>query len=124
MLVVVIAGGSYAFAAANTVADSAAGYTANVVSGYDVSAIVYDLNTADPTKVDIINFTVSPTVGVGGPVAKLVKIQTSLNGDWTAVCVATAGTAPAATVICTLPVDTFLEDVTALNIVVSSTTDG
>ncbi len=51
LVVVAAAGSAYAFAAANTVADSAAGYKANVVPGYTVSAIVYDLDATDPTLV-------------------------------------------------------------------------
>jgi archaellin len=119
VLVVVIAGGSYAFAAANTVEASAAGYTANVVSGYTVSLIVYNLNATDPTLVDTINFTVSPTTGAS--VAKLTKIQTADAGAWTD-CVVTPGTAPAATVVCTIT-STPLAAVTALNIVASSSLD-
>jgi hypothetical protein len=44
LVVIVIAGSAYAFAATNTVPDSAAGYKANVVHGYTVENIVYDLN--------------------------------------------------------------------------------
>ena len=49
LVVIVIAGSAYAFAAANTVPDSAAGYKANVVPGYTVTNIVYDLDATDPT---------------------------------------------------------------------------
>ncbi len=81
LAVLVIAGSAYAFAAANTVEASAAGYTATTVSGYDVTAVVYNLNATDPTLVDTINFTVSPSSGAS--VAKLVKIQTADAGAWT-----------------------------------------
>jgi len=119
LAVLVIAGSAYAFAAANTVEASAAGYTATTVSGYDVTAVVYNLNATDPTLVDTINFTVSPSSGAS--VAKLVKIQTADAGAWTE-CVTTPGTAPAATVVCTIT-GAPLAGVTALNVVVSSSLD-
>jgi hypothetical protein len=119
MLVIVLASGFYAFAAANTVEASAAGYTGTEVSGYDVTAIVYNLNATDPSLVDTINFTVTPTTGL--TVAAITKIQTETGGTWTD-CVVTPGTAPSATVVCTITGEP-LADVTALNIVVSSSLD-
>jgi hypothetical protein len=117
--VLALAGAAYGFAAANTVPDSAAGYTANVVSGYTVSAIVYDLNTDNPTLVDNINFTIAPTT-VDDPEAKTVYLQTDLAGTWTTCAVTTDTTT---TVVCELPAATAVEDVTAMNIVASSSTD-
>ena len=117
--VVVIAGSAFAFAAQNTVADSAAGYKASVVPGYTVTNVAYDLNATDPTLVDKITFLISPSSGT--VVAAIAKIQTETGGSWTD-CVLVAGTAPSMTVTCTvtsLP----LEDVTALNIVASSSAD-
>ena len=119
LIVVVIAGSAYAFAAQNTVADSAAGYKASVVPGYTVTDIAYDLNATDPTLVDKITFLISPSSGT--LVAAIVKIQTATAGAWTD-CVLVAGTAPSMTVTCTttsLP----LANVTALNVVASSSAD-
>jgi hypothetical protein len=119
LVVVVIAGSAYAFAAQNTVADSAAGYKASVVPGYTVTSIAYDLNATDPTLVDKITFLISPSSGT--LVAAIVKIQTATGGAWTD-CVLVAGTAPSMTVTCTttsLP----LANVTALNVVASSSAD-
>ena len=119
LVVVVIAGSAYAFAAQNTVADSAAGYKASVVPGYTVTSIAYDLNATDPTLVDKITFLAAPSTGT--LVAALAKIQTVTAGAWTS-CVLVAGTAPSMTVTCTttgLPI----ADITALNIVVSSSVD-
>ena len=45
LVVIVAAAGAYAFAAANTVEDSAAGYKASTVSGYAVTDLVYDLKS-------------------------------------------------------------------------------
>jgi hypothetical protein len=115
----VIAGGAYAFAAANTVPDSAAGYKANVVPAYTVSGIVYDLDATDPTLVDAITFSISPSSGT--VVAAIVKAQTETGGSWTD-CDLVAGEAPAKTVTCTYG-SLELADVTALNIVASSSLD-
>ena len=119
LAVLVIAGSAYAFAATNTVPDSAAGYKANVVPGYTVTGIVYDLNVDDPTLVDEITFSVSPSSGA--VVAALVKLQTATGGDWTD-CGLVAGEAPAMDVTCTYGA-LALADVTALNVVASSSSD-
>jgi hypothetical protein len=119
LLAIVVAGGVYGFAAANSVPASAAGYSASVVSGYTITNIVYDLNATDPTLVDKITFLAAPSTGT--LVAALAKIQTVTAGAWTS-CVLVAGTAPSMTVTCTttgLPI----ADITALNIVVSSSVD-
>jgi hypothetical protein len=119
LVVLVLAGSAFAFAAANTVPASSAGYAATVVSGYTVSALKYDLNVDDPTLVDAITFSISPTTG--SVVAAVVKIQTATAGTWKD-CTLTAGTAPAMLATCTYGA-LQLVDVTALNVVASSTTD-
>lgn len=119
LVVIAVAGSAYAFAASNTVADSAAGYKANTVPGYAVTNIVYDLDVTDPTLVDEITFAISPSTG--SSVAALVKIQTEDAGTWTD-CTLAAGVAPSMDVTCTFGALT-LEEVTALNIVASSSAD-
>ncbi len=116
---IVIAGSAYAFAAQNTVADSAAGYKANVVPGYTVTDIVYDLDATDPTVVDAITFAISPSDGT--VVAAIVKLQTVTAGSWED-CTLEAGTPPSMDVTCTYG-SLDLADVTALNIVASSSAD-
>jgi len=116
---IVIAGSAYAFAAQNTVADSAAGYKANVVPGYTVTDIVYDLDATDPTVVDAITFAISPSDGT--VVAAIVKLQTVTAGSWEN-CTLEAGTPPSMDVTCTYG-SLDLADVTALNIVASSSAD-
>lgn len=121
LVVVVLAGSAYAFANANTVPGSAAGYASSTVSGYTVSNIVYDLNESNPTLVDAITFSVSPSSGTAEAV--LVKVQTDTGGSWK-TCSLAAGVAPAVNVTCTYSDPTLaLVDVTALNVVASSTTD-
>jgi len=119
LAILVIGGSAYAFAAQNTVADSAAGYKASVVPGYTVTNIVYDLDVTDPTLVDAITFDVAPSSG--SSVAALVKVQTASGGSWTD-CTLEAGTSPSMSATCSYG-SLQLEDVTALNIVASSTTD-
>lgn len=119
LVVIVVAASAYAFAAQNTVDDSAAGYKANVVPGYTVTNIVYDLDATDPTIVDAITFDIAPSSGT--VVAALVKVQTADAGSW-ADCSLVAGVAPSMDVTCTYGA-LELEDITALNIVASSSAD-
>jgi hypothetical protein len=122
LVILVIAGGAYGFAAANTVDASAAGYKANAVSGYDITSIKYNLNT-DPTLVDTITFTATPHDSTA-PVVALVKVQTATGGSWTD-CTFGDPTEKAMPVTCTYTDPTLtLASVTALNIVASSTTSG
>jgi hypothetical protein len=122
LLVVVLAGGAYAFAAQNTVPDSGAGFKASVVSGYTVSNIVYDLKAADPTKIDEITFDIAPSAGT--VLAETVKIQTAENGGWTD-CTLGAAEDLVKPVTCTFTASPYLfaADITALNVVASSTLD-
>lgn len=119
LFVIVAAGSVYAFAAANTVPDSAAGYKANVIPGYTVTNIVYDLDTTNPTLVDAITFDIAPSSGT--VIAAIAKLQTATGGAWTD-CTLVAGVAPSMEVTCTYG-SLDLIDVTALNIVASSTLD-
>ncbi|MBM3181822.1 MAG: hypothetical protein FJZ86_15940 [Chloroflexi bacterium] len=119
VVVVIISVASYAFAAANTVPDSAAGYKSNVVPGYTVTNIVYDLDATDPTLVDAITFDIAPSSGT--VIAAVVKLQTATAGAWTS-CTLVAGVAPSMAVTCTYGA-LELVNVTALNIVASSSLD-
>ena len=119
IVILAIAGSAYAFAAQNTIEDSAAGYKASTVPGYSVTNLVYDLDAADPTVVDAITFDIAPTSG--SVVASIVKIQTADGGTWTD-CSLAAGVAPSMDVTCTFGA-LALDQITAMNIVASSTTD-
>jgi hypothetical protein len=57
-----IAGGAYAFTAANTVPISNAGAGSGTVSGYTVTNIHYGLNSATPSNIDSLTFNVSPSI--------------------------------------------------------------
>ena len=119
LVVVIVAASAYAFAATNTVPDSAAGYKANIIPGYTVTDIVYDLDATTPTVVDAITFKIAPSSGT--VVAAIVKLQTVTAGSWKD-CTLVAGSAPSMTVTCTYGALNLI-DVTALNIVASSSLD-
>jgi hypothetical protein len=119
LVVLVVAASAYAFAASNTIEDSAAGYAAKVVPGYTVTNVVYDLDATDPTVVDAITFDIAPSSG--SVVAAIVKLQTAGAGAWTD-CSLVAGTAPSMVVTCAYG-SLQLANVTALNIVASSSAD-
>jgi hypothetical protein len=88
----------YAFAASNTVPATKAGDGSGAISGYAASSVVYTLNSSDPSKIDKVAFTLSPT-STTTVKAKLVSGGT----DWYG-CTNTAGsvecttTSPQATV--------------------------
>lgn len=115
LVVLVIAGSAYAFAAANTVPDSNAGYAASVVSGYTVDSIVYDLDDTNPTLVAEITFDINPDNS--GTKALFVQVQTGTGGTWT-TCTLVDGTAPEVHVTCSFG-SLALANVTALNVVAS-----
>jgi hypothetical protein len=119
VFVLAIAGSAYAFAASNTVPASAAGAGATTVSGYTITDLVYDLDATDSTLVDAITFTVTPDAS--GPKALSVFVQTAAAGAWSSCTLADA-TPPVVNATCTFG-SLAVADVTALNIVASSTTD-
>ncbi len=97
LVILVLAGGAYAFAASNTVPDSSAGYAGKTVAGYTIDVLKYDLNVDNPTSVDAITFTITPD-GVNAVAASTVKIQTStvaLHDSWTTCTFTTGATLPA-----------------------------
>ncbi len=59
MIVMILAGAAYAFAAANTVPATKAGDGSGTISGYTVTNVVYNLNTTDPSTMDSVNFDLS-----------------------------------------------------------------
>ncbi len=58
-VVIILAISTYAFAAANTVPATKAGDGSGVISGYTVSNVAYNLNAADPSSLDSVDFTLS-----------------------------------------------------------------
>jgi hypothetical protein len=89
-LVLIMAGATYAFAAANTVPASKAGDGSGVISGYAVSAIHYNLNATTPTNIDSVTFTLD-TAPVAGSTIK-IKLVAAGTTWYTCTNVTTAVT--------------------------------
>lgn len=107
-LVAILSVSGYAYTATNTVPNETLGQGANVISGYTVSAVAYNLNAANPANLDSVSFTIAPTT------ATSVKIQLAAAGTWYS-CTNTAGAVSCAT---TSPQATAAA-ATALNVVAS-----
>ena len=94
-LVLVLAGATYAFAAANTVPVSKAGDGSGAISGYAVSAIHYALNSTNPATIDSVSFTLDSVPAAGGTIKiKLVAAGStwfSCTNVTTAVTCTTTG---------------------------------
>jgi len=73
-LVLILAGATYAFAAANTVPASKAGDGNGAISGYTVSAIHYILNSSTPSTIDSVTFTLN-TAPVAGSTIKIKLVN-------------------------------------------------
>ena len=124
LVILVLTASTYAFAAANTIPDSAAGYAAESVPGYTISNIQYDLLDSNPTKLKAIIFNINPTGGSVVP-AVTVKISTTVVQDFTtSVCVLTvSGTLATCTFGGGTPVAINVADVVQLDIVATSSTN-
>ena len=114
LVVIVIAGSAYAFAAANTVPANNVGSGASTVSGYVISNIEYNFATGDPTQVATIEFDLDKPAGT-------VKIQldaTAVTGDtdwdWTTCAVSTLH------VTCTPALSLLSADIKDLNVAAST----
>ena len=75
-----IAGGAYAYTAANTVPTSTAGAGSGTVSGYTVTNLHYTLNTTTPANIDSMTFTVSPVIPSTGSGKVAVSAALSTGG--------------------------------------------
>ena len=73
--ILVLAGATYAFAAANTVPNTQAGDGSGTITGYDIIDVVYNLNTTNPSLLDSVDFNVQDP-------AVTVKIQLITAGAW------------------------------------------
>jgi len=83
---VAVAGGAYAFTAANTVPASNAGAGSGTVSGFTVSNLHYGLNTTTPGNVDSLTFTVNPTIPSTGSGKVIVQAALTTGGPSTYQC--------------------------------------
>jgi len=99
-LVLILAGATYAFAAANTVPTSKAGDGNGVISGYVVTAIHYNLNASTPSNIDSVTFTLDTAPVSGGTIKiKLVAAGSTWYGctfvTTTVTCTTTGATVSA-----------------------------
>ena len=73
----IVAASGAAFAAANTVPDTKAGYGSGAVSGMVVTNVAYHEYTSDPTKVDSVSFTADAAAD-----AVKIRLVTATPGTW------------------------------------------
>jgi len=81
-----VAGGAYAFTAANTVPTSNAGAGSGAVSGYTVTNVHYALDATTPANVDSLTFNVSPVIPSTGSGKVIVQAALSTGGPNTYTC--------------------------------------
>ena len=104
LVVGVIAAGTYAFTAANTVDASKAGDGAAAITGFDVGEITYSANSLDPTLIDSVSFDLDAAATTVRArfvnETTLAGVTTSTNGPWSALCTTVTGTTVAGTWSC------------------------
>jgi hypothetical protein len=81
-----IAGGAYAFTAANTVPATTAGAGSGVVSGYTVTNIHYALDATTPVNIDTLTFNVSPVIPNTGTGKVIAQTTLSTGGPNNYTC--------------------------------------
>ncbi|HEY2542804.1 MAG TPA: hypothetical protein VGH92_07085 [Gaiellaceae bacterium] len=81
-----VAGGAYAFTAANTVPTSNAGSGSGTVSGYTVTNVHYALNATTPANIDSLTFNVSPVIPSTGSGKVIVQAVLTSGGPSTFTC--------------------------------------
>lgn len=82
----VVAGGAYAFTAANTVPSSNAGSGSGTVSGYTVTNVHYALDSTTPANIDSLTFNVSPVIPSTGSGKVVVQASLTTGGPNNYTC--------------------------------------
>ena len=84
LIVGVVAGGSYAFTASNTVAAAPAGMgESSSFSGYAATTTKWNLEAADPSKIDSVEFNLSP---VTAATTVYAGADNGTTISWTSTC--------------------------------------
>lgn len=97
--VTMVAAAQGAFAASNTIPATSAGEGSGAVSGYTISAIVYNLNGANSSNIDAVTFTA--TSDSGSLAAALTTIDVEFDaGTGFYSCTRVGGVAPAHDISC------------------------
>ena len=86
VVAIAIAGGTYAFTAANTVPATNAGAGTGTVSGYTVTSVHYTLNATTPANIDSTTFNVSPTIPSTGQGKVVVQAGLTTGGPNSYTC--------------------------------------
>jgi len=90
-----LVGAGFAYTAANTVDETKGGEGTGVVSGYNVASVHYTLNTADPTKIDAVAFSLDSAPVVGSTIrVRLIPAGTFYTCTNTGVAVTCPTTSP------------------------------
>jgi hypothetical protein len=97
-----VAGGAYAFTAANTVPASKAGAGSGAVSGYTITNLHYNLNATAPGDIDSLTFNISPVVPSTSTGKVTIQATLSSGGPYTYAC-ATDSSGATATCATTSP---------------------
>jgi hypothetical protein len=128
MAVGIAAAGGTAFTASNTTPDTAVGQTAQAVSGYTITAVVYgmDATAGSEDKVKTVTFDANPAIGVpdDGVTATAAKFRLTGSGAFTACDTPTAspngaGFIKKVTIVCSLGSSSILASaVTKLDLIV------
>jgi hypothetical protein len=125
MAVGIAAAGGTAFTASNTTPATAVGQTAQVVSGYTITAVVYgmDATAGSEDKVKTVTFDANPTGGDAGVTATAAKFRLTGSGAFAACGTPTAsagatGLLNKVTVVCTLGTSILASAVTKLDLIV------
>lgn len=100
--VCVVAGGAFAFTAANTVPSSTAGAGSSVVSGYTVTNLHYVLNATTPANIDSLTFTITPVIPSTSSGKVIVQAALTTGGPTNYTC-ATDTTGALVTCVTTTP---------------------
>ena len=77
---------AYAFTASNTVPSTNVGSGSAGVSGYTVTNLHYNLNAANPSNIDSLTFTVSPSIPGTGTGTVTVSAALTTGGPNTYTC--------------------------------------
>jgi len=108
LLIIIVAlllsGFTYAFAAGNTMPNTMAGDGAEVISGYEVSNVVYNLNATNPANIDSVSFQLDAA-------ASTVKARVDDTASFSDC------TYSAPTWTCTLPAGTTVVSATNLRVI-------
>jgi hypothetical protein len=89
LVVIVIAGSAYAFAAANTIEASSVGSGASTVSGYSITNVEYNFATNDPTQVSSIEFDLDKAAGTVMIQLDSTAVTGDTDWDWAPCTVST-----------------------------------